>query len=218
MAFYMSAPYIGDTVDVVAGSDLFVYLKGKWTESIEDALKKVVFIQRFPHTFDVTVQDGSKYDYEFDANGLIPKDSETLYEIGVGFACATNGVLVHVRLPANNYYNYLEKSGYYPSDDLSSHPYIGAFTSKQIPPHRYPKLLREYTIKNSEDRALRFYGDIGANEAVDKAVVSLDISKVHMIDPSEEEKKKVNDNWFNYISKGILNVIPGWRMANWYKR
>ncbi len=205
---------IYSTVDYI-GNGEYILLRGTFSRYFEvpkGKLFKARFIHRFPVLKPVSLQPNDYDDFDMDDDlGLYPDSVETLYEIGLGI---DNGRgIVYPRLPSNTYYNYLEKSGFIPADDLSSNKYIGGYTERHLPISE-PKLLKFYTLKDMDTINLRVFNDTAEDQ---KIVLDFTVNRIHIVEPTDEEKKKVVDNFEKFLADGLLRIIPSWKESLWYR-
>jgi len=204
---------IYDTRDYISNGN-YVFLRGAFSRYFEyprGKLFKAVFVHRFPVLEPVNLDSGDYEDINMDDDlGMYPDSVETLYEIGV--ALRGRGIL-YPRLPSNTYYNYLEESGFIPADDLSTNKYIGGYTEEHLPVEE-PKNLKIYTLKDMDTIVLRVYND-GAEP--EKVVLDFTVNRVHIVEPTGEDKVKVLENFEKFLANGILKIIPSWKDSLWHR-
>lgn len=186
----------------------YVYFNGSWNDQLSNKLVKVKCTQRFPVRYPMIIKEGEYYDFNLSENGLYPTNPETLYELGVGIKGES---VMYIRLPDNVYFNYLEKSGFIPSEDLSENRYIGGFTELEIPVEE-PRRLRVYTVKNMVSSVFRILAD---NYEDSKVILCVTVNRMKIDKVSESEEIKVKREWDKLIEEGKLVVLDSYELKRW---
>jgi len=182
----------------------YVFLKGKWRihggEYLEDRLYKVTKADAFSYNKAYIIKKGEQGDLDLKEDlKLYPEEYDTLYEIGVGML--GNGKLF-IKLPSDKYYYYLEEQGII--GEVSPTAEIGGFTEEDIPPTE-PKILREYTVRDMRDTIK--YTIVNPSYKDEKVVLKFTVNRVKLADPTEEERTLVEQNWDDYVAKGLLRIL-----------
>jgi len=182
----------------------YVFLKGRWRSVggayLEDALFKVKKADAFNYTKAYIMKQGESGTISFDDDlKLYPENYDTLYEIGVGMI--GNGKLF-VRIPSDRYYHYLESEGVLTSVDATTE--VGGYTEEDIPPVE-PKILREYTIRDMRDTIK--YTLVNSSHKDEKIIIKFTVNKVKLEDVSADERALIEQNWDDYVAKGLLRII-----------
>lgn len=183
----------------------FIFFEGRWTRDVQDRLFRVKSSQRFPVRYPLIIQQGKYYDFNLKGNGLYPDNPFTLYELGFGLE--GNGLL-HVMIPSDKYYNVLEKPEFVPADDLSVNKYVGGYTEDEIPVDE-PRRLRVYTLKDMITVVYRIMADSYEDE---KIVLHVTVNRLKLVEPSDEERKRVEEEWDEMLRKGTLVVLESWEL------
>ena len=183
----------------------YLYMKGDWSDSVKDTLFKVEFTQMIPYLYPVEINKGAYVDIDFSSIGLYPKSYETVYEIGIS---VKGDALIYPMIPANQYYNKLEASGFVPSDDLSINKYIGGFDEDILKSGE----LKEYTVRDYQSIVYRVFGDSYRNT---KAVLKFMVNRMHVVRASTEETEEILSNVSKYVANGMLRVACSYELARW---
>lgn len=190
------------------GKGTYIYFNGSWNGQIKNALMKVMRTQRFPVRYPMVIKKGEYTDFNLSDNGLYPANPSTLYELGVGIK---GEAVLYVRLPDNVYFDYLEKSGFIPSEDLSSNKYIGGFTEYEIPVEE-PRRLRVYTVKNMVSSAFRILAD---NYEDSKVILCFTVNRMKIDKVGEAEEMRVKREWDKLVDEGKLVVLDSYELKRW---
>ena len=75
---------------------------------------------------------------------------------------------------------------------------------EDIPPEE-PKMLREYTVRDMRDTIK--YTLVNPSYKDEKIVLKFTVNRVKLADPTEEEKTLIEQNWDDYVAKGLLRII-----------
>jgi len=192
--------------DGFLSSGQYIFFRGRWTDSVNNTLFKVVFSQKIPYIYPVEVGAGEYVDVDFKDNGLFPESEETAYEIGIGMK---GDALIYPMIPVNKYYNALEKSGYVPNLETGDKKYVGPFDENVL---GMSFRLKEYTLADYNDIAYRVYGD---SYRATKAVLYFLVNRLHIVQPDTEETERIISNLSDYVAKGVVRIVNSYTEARW---